>query len=40
MINETHYQTNKGYMIKLGSEIVGLGGDEQFVKSEASGKIY
>ncbi len=30
----------KGYMIKFGSEIAGLGGDEQFVKSEASGKIY
>ena len=30
----------KGYMIKLGSEIAGLGGDEQFVKAEASGKIY
>ena len=27
-------------MIKFGSEIAGLGGDEQFVKSEASGKIY
>ncbi len=30
----------KGYMIKFGSEIAGLGGDEQFVKSNASGKIY
>ena len=27
-------------MLKLGSEIAGLGGDEQFVKTEASGKIY
>ena len=27
-------------MINLGSEIAGLGGDEQFVKTEASGKIY
>ena len=30
----------RGYMIKVGSEIAGLGGDEQFVKSKASGKIY
>ncbi len=30
----------KGYMIKFGSEIAGLGGDDQFVKSKASGKIY
>ncbi len=30
----------KGYMIKIGSEIAGLGGDEQFVKTEASGKVY
>ena len=30
----------KGYMIRFGSEIAGLGGDEQFVKTTASGKIY
>ena len=30
----------KGYMIKFQSEIAGLGGDEQFIKSNASGKIY
>ena len=30
----------KGYMIKFGTEIAGLGGDDQFVKSKASGKIY
>ena len=30
----------KGYMVKFGSEIAGLGGDEQFIKSIASGKIY
>jgi len=30
----------EGYMIKFGSEIAGIGGDEQFVKSKASGKIY
>ncbi len=30
----------KGYMVKFGSEISGLGGDEQFIKSIASGKIY
>ena len=27
-------------MIKFGTEVAGLGGDEQFVKSKASGKIY
>ena len=27
-------------MIKFQSEIAGLGGDEQFIKSNASGKIY
>ncbi len=30
----------KGYMIKFQSEIAGLGGNEQFIKSNASGKIY
>ena len=30
----------KGYMINFGSEIAGLGGDDQFLKSKASGKIY
>ena len=30
----------RGYIFKLGSEIAGLGGDEHFVKSIASGKIY
>ncbi len=30
----------KGYIMKFGSEIAGLGGDEQFIKSKASGKIY
>jgi len=30
----------KGYMVKFGSEIVGIGGDDQFIKSKASGKIY
>ena len=29
-----------GYILKFGSEIAGLGGDEQFIKSIASGKIY
>ena len=28
----------KGYLVKFGSEIAGLGGDDQFVKSIASGK--
>ena len=30
----------KGYIINFGSEIAGLGGDDQFLKSKASGKIY
>ena len=30
----------KGYVINFGSEIAGLGGDDQFLKSKASGKIY
>ena len=30
----------KGFLIKFESEIAGLGGDEQFVKSKASGKVY
>ncbi len=30
----------KGYVIKFGSEVAGIGGDDQFVKSKASGKIY
>tara|TARA_B100001939_G_scaffold121419_1_gene105230 strand:- start:1959 stop:3425 length:1467 start_codon:yes stop_codon:yes gene_type:complete len=30
----------KGYIINFGSEIAGLGGDDQFFKSKASGKIY
>ena len=30
----------KGYIINFGSEIAGIGGDDQFLKSKASGKIY
>ena len=30
----------KGYIINFGSEIAGLGGDDQFLKTKASGKIY
>ena len=30
----------KGYIINFGSEFAGLGGDDQFLKSKASGKIY
>ena len=30
----------RGYIFKLGSEIAGLGGDDQYFKSTASGKIY
>ena len=30
----------KGYIINFGSEIAGLGGDDQYLKSKASGKIY